>query len=551
MLEKEIIESLSFYYPICKVEGCDGILNIKKNMKNLTINYECENNYMHRKRNINYKDFFLNHYLKEQNFEKCEYKCKSHDKSILYYCNECKKYLCEICFGYCKSHNHSITLKDKYKLSKKQINYLQKSFEEKKNYNNELCLLIDIWKNELYQKLEELKRNLKDEILLIEKLISNYNKDFINLTYHKNILNLKDKINNNYNYWLNEFYYSEDFNDKIYCIFNYFDNCYCSKDYFTKKVKIEKNIGIIDQFLQIKNNYFFGIDQNGTANLYNYNKNEGLNLKYKLKDWKFKNSIPKLSIDKTQIFICNKSKIRILDLDIQNYKIKVNSNKINELKDKNLIYCIEIKKGIIACVCEGDLIFILTLKNNNYEITKKIIYPEYFNDFYEQALNVLSINNEIFVTYTLDFIEFYDVETLNSKKKLKSLFKYNRLELKYESNLKIFNQYLIWLTTWEQIILVYIKTQEIVQYYNFDYNIKNIYIKNDNIIYIEYVYFSLDEVFLNCLKMTDGTLEFYDEKIINDKISDENHRIKNIYFLDDNEMLLEYNFHFKILYNNY
>ena len=56
--------------------------------------------------------------------------------------------------------------------------------------------------------------------------------------------------------------------------------------------------------------------------------------------------------------------------------------------------------------------------------------------------------------------------------------------------------------------------------------------------------------------MTDGTLEFYDEKIdddeiINNKISDENYRIKNIYFLDDNEMLLEYNFHFRILYNNY
>ena len=274
----------SLFYPACKVKGCDGILKLKKNDYNMTISFQCEKNYLHNKQNIKLNQF-LNEYLKEYNYDDSNIKCLKHGKPEIYFCNDCKKNLCEICLNENICNNHPLTSLDKFKLSKKQINYLKKSFEEKRKYNKDLSLLIEKWKNELIQKLDELKQDLEDEIKLIEKLISNYNTDFINLSYHKNILNIKDQMNNNYNQWLNDFYYSKDFCDKIYCMYKYFYDYYYFNNHEMKlkQIKIEKNIGIIKNFLQIKNNYFFGIESNGTANLYNYNKNEGLNLRYKLK----------------------------------------------------------------------------------------------------------------------------------------------------------------------------------------------------------------------------------------------------------------------------
>ena len=153
---------MSFYYPACKEEGCNGTLKIAKNSDNLTINYVCDKNALHRNKNIKYNDF-SNEYLKKQNCEKIE-KCKEHDEVISRYCNDCKKFICKKCLGNCKSKNHPITPLDKYKVNQKQLNYLIKSLIDKKKDINTLSELIEEWEKELNQKLEEMKQELENEI---------------------------------------------------------------------------------------------------------------------------------------------------------------------------------------------------------------------------------------------------------------------------------------------------------------------------------------------------------------------------------------------------
>jgi hypothetical protein len=385
---------MSFYYPVCKEEGCNGTLKIAKNSDNLTINYVCDKNALHKNKNIKYNDF-SNEYLKKQKCEKIE-KCKEHDEVISRYCNDCKKFICKKCLGNCRSKNHPITLLDKYKINQKQLNYLIKSLNDKKKDINILSTLIEEWKKELNQKLEEMKQELENEIKLIEKLILNYNKDFNNITYHKNILYLKDRVFDNNNYYLTKFYNSDNFYEKTYSICKYFLFSKSSKDSFyyddyndpydlygekiisgdydyeIKAIKTQKNIGRLSSFFQIKNNYFFGTDYDDTANIYNYNKNDGLNSIYKLKIENLNQYglTPKLSIDKKQIFLSSQGgyghncKIIILNLDLSKYKIELSSDKIDfqfQLQD-NLLYCIEIKKGLIAAVCQTNII-ILNKKN--------------------------------------------------------------------------------------------------------------------------------------------------------------------------------------------
>ena len=91
---------LPFYYPICKIKGCDGVLNFKRNVNNFSIQYICEKNCLHNNENIKYNDFM--EYLKVQNFENHSKKCTNHDKSISNFCNDCKKYICDICLQKCK-----------------------------------------------------------------------------------------------------------------------------------------------------------------------------------------------------------------------------------------------------------------------------------------------------------------------------------------------------------------------------------------------------------------------------------------------------------------
>ena len=48
--------STKCYYPFCKEIGCNGFLNVKIG-DNFTLEYECENNALHKRKNIYFKTF--------------------------------------------------------------------------------------------------------------------------------------------------------------------------------------------------------------------------------------------------------------------------------------------------------------------------------------------------------------------------------------------------------------------------------------------------------------------------------------------------------------
>ena len=60
-----------FYYPICKIDNCGGVLKFKINKNNFSLNYKCEKNEKHIGKNIYFKTF-ERFYLKEIEIDKCE-----------------------------------------------------------------------------------------------------------------------------------------------------------------------------------------------------------------------------------------------------------------------------------------------------------------------------------------------------------------------------------------------------------------------------------------------------------------------------------------------
>ena len=572
----------SFYYPVCQIEGCDGTLKIAKNRRNLTINYVCDKNALHRNKDIKYNDF-SNEYLKKQNFEKAIENCKKHDKKISNYCNDCKKYLCEICIENCKSNNHPITPLDKYKINEKQLNYLIKSLNNKKKDINSLSGLIEEWKNELNQKIEEMKKDLEDEIKLIEKLISNYNKDFNNITYHKNILYLKDRVYDNNNYFLTKFYNSRYFYEKTNSMCNfllssnssiksfqydydydydYYDDIYGENfgnrdyDYELKAIKTQKNLGTIYSFLQIKNNYFFGIDSKNTANIYNYNKNDGLNLRYTLKieEDNLLYYSPSISLDKNQIFLFKKNiiennqKILILDLNSSQNKIELSSDKIESFQfQEEISNCIELKKGKIAIISPVE-IKIFGIKDKIYNVIKNIYAPSAESiHFYDIQL----ANNEFLIFsfsyyYLRDYVEFFDFENLQSIKKVRVTDSLNE-PFNFNNGRKIFiiNDLLIFTSIGlDKIILLSAKNKEIVQYFQIEIG-SLIFIKNEQIIQMYQRW--QNGCKMTNLKIKDGTLEYFYEKT-NKMQTNESTKIfefldlwdfQEIYYMDENEALYD------------
>lgn len=202
-----------FYIPLCR--KCNGILNIKINPLNFSIEYECEFNKYHNDIDIFFKTF-ERFYLKEQKingcskcnlnlenseicfcekckcfycnkccfeditknghknitFEKNINRCNKHNYNFNSYCIECKENICLYCINH-KNHN----IKDFKEIipSLNDIQILINKIKERFEYYNLLIEKINSWKKEVIRKTEELKQNLRDEISLFEKIIINYN----------------------------------------------------------------------------------------------------------------------------------------------------------------------------------------------------------------------------------------------------------------------------------------------------------------------------------------------------------------------------------------
>ena len=94
MLKEETLKNI-FYFPYCKQNGCNGLLNIKIG-NNFTIEYECDKDSSHKRKNIYYKTF-ERFYLKGKEIEIC-FRCLIKLDNISYRCINCNKLYCSLCF---------------------------------------------------------------------------------------------------------------------------------------------------------------------------------------------------------------------------------------------------------------------------------------------------------------------------------------------------------------------------------------------------------------------------------------------------------------------
>ena len=177
-----------YYVPICREIGCGGILKIKFNEYDFSIDYECIKNEVHKAKKIFFKTF-ERFYLKEKQFNICNqcsisieneiiFKCKkcgkaycsncfikdkhikkniknltqiskkypTHNKNLDYYCFDCKKNICIYCINNADNHkNHKNVYIMDVMLSNKQINNLKNKIKQKSEYINELIESISNW----------------------------------------------------------------------------------------------------------------------------------------------------------------------------------------------------------------------------------------------------------------------------------------------------------------------------------------------------------------------------------------------------------------------
>ena len=251
-----------FYYPSCQNNNCDGVANIEINKNDFSLNYECEKDKEHSRKNIYFKTF-ERFYLKESDIDKCikcnhpienfiRYKCKIcdnyfcfncvfldehirncnkyliinsfrcsiHNANYFYFCKKCNTYLCNYCHKDELNEHYNHYKKNIYELmpTKNQIEKIKKRL----NDYDELIKKIDSWMEELNNKIARLKRNIKDEKELLYKLIYNYNQRFFNYSYYNNLNYILDYIKHFNNEYLDKFFKYNDFPEKTKTLLEYF-----------------------------------------------------------------------------------------------------------------------------------------------------------------------------------------------------------------------------------------------------------------------------------------------------------------------------------------
>ena len=255
------------YYPCCRENNCNGFLRFKIN-DNFSIDYECDNNEEHKRNKIYFKTF-ERFYLREDTIVNCS-KCNiSLPNNYIFKCNICKNTYCNLCFKfdthikedivnlnvlisscsihkmnlthYCTDCNlnvciycikndedeehegHNIKSLLDYIPSITQINDLIDSINLKEKSNIELIDKINNWEKKIISKAEELKKNLKDEIDFLKKIVFNFSQYIINYNYISNFYYLDNYIHRK-NENLEKFRNSFNFQDETKYLLDFFNN---------------------------------------------------------------------------------------------------------------------------------------------------------------------------------------------------------------------------------------------------------------------------------------------------------------------------------------
>ena len=480
-------ENNKFYYPICRFNNCDGILQIKIN-NNFTIDYECDKNEEHKGKNIYFKTF-EQYYLKEVDNNKC-IKCNSnieYNDKCKYYCNKCIKFnkniKDNIDFNECPIHN-KITTKycldcDKYfckNCSKEDLNdhadhYITDlantipTLSQINGINNkikrydELIKSIDDWLKTFIKTLENLKDNILKEKEFISKICLNFNIKFMNYTYYSNFNTLNKYMKSFKNKYLENFYKKCTFFEKTKNILQYFVS---END---KNTKIVKKTGLLmDKFYigqgyvqKINEKYFLvhsSKDKSITLNSYEDEDTFTENIS----KITFKKKIYSMSVSKEEnnifnIYAClnDEQKINIIICDLNKKILYLSKDKIYEGSYGHFDKCIKISKDYLAILDTYIYIWMKNKKKKNGFSKKQDL-----NDI--KVYDILSLNTNCFVLSSKIGIIFYDAENLIEEKRIRNI------NCQYGINtLLIFNDYLL-VNCSEGIALISIKNKELTQY---------------------------------------------------------------------------------------
>ena len=447
-------ETQKLFYPYCKENNCGGVLRIAIN-DNFSVDYKCSKNHAHKKENIYFKTF-ERFYLKEKIIDKSSQtnEIKTKNKSQ-------KNKNPDI---HTKKNNNNLD-----EISKPDIiNYIPsknkiKSILNKLKTYEELINIINDWQKKLMNKIEHLKENILNEKSLLNKLILNFDKNFLDYTYFKNI---------NYLYKYTNIIYSELINKYTFENRTKYLMKYLCVDLETEKENNETDV--TQTYLNLTENDKYKnpliIKKINDDCYLNYSKKKVISLmtydtnidslikldKISFKKYKYIEYIY-VSNDKNDkniyyIYICLKEKkvIKFLKVNVRDWKLEKMKDKIKEKTKGYFINCIYIGKSQFATVDNKNNSVKIWKKNENIFLNIKEI------EFSDEIHNLLFVNNEYLVVPSLyKYIYFINNNTLDIEKQLK-------VE-EFNDVMNLNDEYIIY-DDYEGVGLIYIKTKEVVQF---------------------------------------------------------------------------------------
>ena len=555
-MEEEITK---YYYPYCSENGCGGILNIKINDDNFSINCFCHENKEHKKENIFYKTF-ERFYIKEVNIPKClkcglslekdlRYECKKcgkiycgfcfildehikdknkelllinnkctiHKKDLTLYCKKCHKHLCIFCVENSESNNHcEHIIENLYKIipSTKEVNEIKYSINEEKKYMKNISIyqILGHWTKKIINVIDRYKQIITDKLSVKEKLFSNFNIYFNHYAYYQNfeyfknynkedkdLLNAKKFIqHNNYEHFKN-------------ILDNFLEiNYEKEEDKIQSSNKNELDISHFSKInkIEILNENYFFLQSKDSVKLLHLDTDDELS-KLENTEIEFDDDIESItfSSNKDKIYVClsDKKIIKIFNCDLKNEIMELNQNEIKEedVGDDKYLKCIELPNNILAALEEEAKI--ISLWNlDNYSNIEKISINETIGD-------ILLINSDFFISSQpmKETITFHNINNLNDKKIINNIDSLNSIHC-LASN----KNYILVLGE-NGISVISIKHKELIQYYDtsedysesFDRCIK---IDEDNNIYYLYSddssYKNADKIYFDILTLNEDSL---------------------------------------------
>ena len=437
---------MSIIYPSCP--KCEGLINIRFN-NNLYLDFYCDKNENHKGEKIFFPTF-AKFYLKEKNVRcsKCnnnlfnkyiyevEYKknkekkegekedkifcincfqeefenikfddvhlniknnkCKLHDYNLNHYCIDCKKNICIFCIKEDEMNvhkNHNIENLENFIPTSEEIKDFQNKIKQKSKVYKELKNKINIWKNKIITKTEQLIQNLENEIIILEKIIFNFNNKFMNYTYYNNFHYLKNFVKNINNEYLIKFNDNPDFRNQCINLIDLFTLFYPKRP-TTKLLKTNiKDYYDLNYAIPEKINKYYFLDKTDNSIVhYNKNKDEFTSCWY-LNDFKEKIYTISLSLDKRIIYACltNKKIVKFFYFNGKEFYMKnqeiIDYENINSHFNK----CIQLTNLYLATADDNNIKIWNNNNSNQLEIEKKIIIGTKTSD-------LILVNNEYFIS---------------------------------------------------------------------------------------------------------------------------------------------------------